>query len=95
MGRGLIFFLNLVPVVPITAVCYGAGLSRVSLRDYTLGVIAGLTPRAFAYSFFGDSLLDIGSTQIRRCPGSVGSAGDRARPPALALARPLEKDVGA
>ena len=50
--------------MPITAVNYGAGLSRVSLGDYTLAVVAGLTPRAFAYSFFGDSLLDIGSTQF-------------------------------
>ena len=39
-------------------------MSRVTLRDYTLGVIGGLTPRAFAYSFFGDSLLDIGSAQF-------------------------------
>lgn len=60
-GAGLIFFLNLVPVVPITAVNYGAGLSRVSLRHYTVAVIGGLTQRAFAYSFFGDALLDIGS----------------------------------
>jgi len=63
-GAGLIFFLNLVPVVPMTAVNYAAGLSRVSLRHYTLAVIGGLTPRAFAYSFFGDSLLDIGSRQF-------------------------------
>ncbi len=63
-GAGLVFFLNLVPVVPITAVNYGAGLSRLSLRYYTLAVIGGLTPRAFAYTFFGDSLLDIGSKQF-------------------------------
>jgi len=63
-GAGLVFFLNLVPLVPITAVNYGAGLSRISLGYYTLGVIAGLTPRAFAYSFFGDSLDDIGSPQF-------------------------------
>ena len=63
-GLGLIFFLNLVPVVPITAVNYGAGLSRVSLTHYTLGVIGGLTPRAGAYTFFGDSLLDVGSPQF-------------------------------
>jgi uncharacterized membrane protein YdjX (TVP38/TMEM64 family) len=63
-GAGLIFFLNLVPVVPITAVNYGAGLSRVSLLHYTLAVIGGLTPRAFAYSFFGDSLLHVGSRQF-------------------------------
>jgi uncharacterized membrane protein YdjX (TVP38/TMEM64 family) len=63
-SAGLIFFLNLVPIVPMTAVNYGAGLSRVSLAHYTLAVIGGLTPRAFAYSFFGDALLDIGSPQF-------------------------------
>jgi uncharacterized membrane protein YdjX (TVP38/TMEM64 family) len=68
-GAGLIFFLNLVPIVPMTAVCYGAGLSRVPLGKYTLAVIGGLTPRAFAYTFFGDSLLDIGSRQFMAAIG--------------------------
>lgn len=63
-GVGLIFLLNLVPIVPMTAVCYGAGLSRVPLGMYTLAVVGGLTPRAFAYTFFGDSLLDIGSPRF-------------------------------
>jgi uncharacterized membrane protein YdjX (TVP38/TMEM64 family) len=63
-GAGLIFFLNLVPIVPMTAVNYGAGLSRVPLGWYTLAVVAGLTPRAFAYTFFGDSLFDIGSPRF-------------------------------
>jgi uncharacterized membrane protein YdjX (TVP38/TMEM64 family) len=63
-GAGLIFFLNLVPIVPMTAVNYGAGLSRVPLGWYTLAVIGGLTPRAFALTFFGDSLLKVGSKQF-------------------------------
>jgi uncharacterized membrane protein YdjX (TVP38/TMEM64 family) len=63
-GAGVVFFLNLVPIVPITAINYAAGLSSVSLRHYTLAVVGGLTPRAFAYSYFGDSLLEIGSTQF-------------------------------
>lgn len=63
-GVRLIFFLNLMPVMPMTAVNYGAGLSRVSLYHYTIAVIGGLTPRAFAYTFFGDSLLEVGSAQF-------------------------------
>jgi uncharacterized membrane protein YdjX (TVP38/TMEM64 family) len=63
-GAGVVFFLNLVPIVPISAINYAAGLSSVSLRHYTLAVVGGLTPRAFAYSYFGDSLLEIGSTQF-------------------------------
>lgn len=64
LGAGLIFLLMMVPIVPMTAVNYGAGLSRVSLGHYTLAVVGGLTPRAFAYSFFGDSLFDVGSPQF-------------------------------
>ena len=63
-GAGLVFFLNLVPIVPTTAVNYGAGLSRIPLPQYTVAVIAGLTPRILAYSYFGDSLLDVGSRQF-------------------------------
>lgn len=63
-GAGVVFFLNLVPIVPITAINYAAGLSRVSLQHYILAVVGGLTPRAFAYSYFGDSLLEIGSRQF-------------------------------
>ena len=63
-GAGLIFILLLVPIVPMTAVNYGAGLSRVSLGHYVLAVVGALTPRAFAYCFFGDSLFDIGSPQF-------------------------------
>lgn len=64
LGAGLIFVLMLVPIVPMTAVTYGAGLSRVSLLHYTLAVLGGLTPRAFAYCYFGDSLFDVGSPQF-------------------------------
>ncbi len=63
-GAGLIFLLLLVPIVPMTAVNYGAGLSRVSLGHYVLAVLGALTPRAFAYSYFGDSLFDVGSPQF-------------------------------
>ncbi|MBX3028377.1 TVP38/TMEM64 family protein [bacterium] len=64
LGAGLIFLLMLVPIVPMSAVNYGAGLSRVSLAHYTLAVVGGLTPRAFAYCYFGDSLFAVGSPQF-------------------------------
>jgi uncharacterized membrane protein YdjX (TVP38/TMEM64 family) len=63
-GAGLVLVLNLIPVVPITMINYGAGLSGMSLLPFTLAVAAGITPRAFAYSFFGHSLLDIGSRKF-------------------------------
>ncbi len=64
-GAGLVLLLNLIPVVPMTAINYGAGLSGMRLLPFTLAVIAGLTPRALAYSYFGHSLLQIGSVEFR------------------------------
>ncbi len=56
-GVGLVFVLYLVPVVPLTAVNYGAGLSSMPILSYALAVLGGLTPRALAYTFLGNSLL--------------------------------------
>jgi len=63
-GAGVVCVLNLIPLVPITMINYGAGLSGMSLLPFTLAVVLGITPRAFAYSFFGHSLLHIGSQQF-------------------------------
>lgn len=63
-GAGLVFVLNLIPIVPITMINYGAGLSGMGVTPFTLAVLVGITPRAFAYSFFGHSLLNIGSKQF-------------------------------
>jgi len=63
-GAGLVFFLNLVPVVPMTAINYGAGLSGMGLLPFTVAVAVGLTPRAFAYSFFGHALLHVRSSEF-------------------------------
>lgn len=60
-GVGLVFLLNLIPIVPMTVINYGAGLSAMDVLPFTIAVAAGLTPRAFAYSFFGHALLDVHS----------------------------------
>lgn len=63
-GAGLVCLLNLIPIVPMTAINYGAGLSSMEVLPFTIAVSVGLTPRAFAYSFFGHALLDIGSREF-------------------------------
>ncbi len=63
-GVGLVFLLNLIPIVPMTAINYGAGLSNMDLLPFTLAVAVGLTPRAFAYSFFGHALLHVRSREF-------------------------------
>jgi uncharacterized membrane protein YdjX (TVP38/TMEM64 family) len=63
-GVGLVFLLNLIPIVPMTAINYGAGLSAMDVLPFTVAVAAGLTPRAFAYSFFGHALLNVHSIKF-------------------------------
>ncbi len=60
-SAGLVFLLNIVPIVPMTLINYGAGLSGMAVLPFTVAVAAGLTPRALAYSFFGNSLLNMHS----------------------------------
>lgn len=61
----VVFLLSLIPVMPVTVINYGAGLSPMKFRDYIIAHIMGITPRAFAYGFFGSTLLEIGSTKFR------------------------------
>lgn len=61
----VVFILSLIPVMPVTVINYGAGLSHMTFRSYILAHVLGLTPRAFAYGFFGHTLLEIGSRQFR------------------------------
>jgi len=63
-GPGLVFVLNVIPIFPVTAINYGAGLSQIGLGAFLIAELAGLTPRAFAYSFFGSSILDIRSPEF-------------------------------
>lgn len=63
-GMGAVLLLNLIPVVPMTAINYGAGLSGMSLLPFTVAVVGGITPRALAYSFFGHALFDLQSREI-------------------------------
>jgi len=61
----VVFLLSLLPIMPVTVINYGAGLSRMNFKSYILAHILGITPRAFAYGFFGSTLLEIGSTRFR------------------------------
>ncbi|KMP11097.1 hypothetical protein UR09_04345 [Candidatus Nitromaritima sp. SCGC AAA799-A02] len=61
----VVFLLSLIPVMPVTVINYGAGLSPMKFKSYIIAHILGMTPRAFAYGFFGSTLLEIGSAKFR------------------------------
>lgn len=60
-----VFILSLIPVMPVTVINYGSGLSTMKFKNYILAHVLGMTPRAFAFGFFGSSLLEIGSNKFR------------------------------
>jgi uncharacterized membrane protein YdjX (TVP38/TMEM64 family) len=61
----VVFFMSLLPVMPVTAINYGAGLSPMSFKSYILAHALGITPRAFAYGYFGSALLEVSSPKFR------------------------------
>ena len=61
----VVWLLSLIPVMPVTVINYGAGLSSMKFKNYISAHVLGLTPRAFAYGFFGSTLLEIGSPRFR------------------------------
>ena len=60
-----VFLLSLIPVMPVTVINYGAGLSPIKFKNYIVAHILGMTPRAFAYGYFGSTLLEVGSAKFR------------------------------
>ncbi len=61
----VVFLLSLLPIMPVTVINYGAGLSAMTFKNYITAHVLGLTPRAFVYGFFGSTLLEIGSPKFR------------------------------
>jgi uncharacterized membrane protein YdjX (TVP38/TMEM64 family) len=50
------------PVGPMAPIHWAAGLAPISLAAFVAAVTLGAPVRAFAYAFFGQSLIDVGST---------------------------------
>ena len=61
----MVFLLSLLPIMPVTVINYGAGLSTMRFKNYIVAHVLGITPRAFAYGFFGSTLLEMGSAKFR------------------------------
>lgn len=56
-GFSTILYLRLIPLVPFNALNFGAGISRVALRDYVLGSLIGMLPGTLVYTYFADALI--------------------------------------
>jgi uncharacterized membrane protein YdjX (TVP38/TMEM64 family) len=61
----VVWLLSLIPVMPVTVINYGAGISPMKFTNYLVAHVLGITPRAFAYGYFGSTLLEVGSAKFR------------------------------
>jgi len=53
-GLWAVFFARLIPLVPVDAVSYGAGLTAMSFKSFIIATIVGMLPRAFFYAYLGE-----------------------------------------
>ncbi len=61
----MVFLLSLLPIMPVTIINMGAGLSDMKYRPYIISHVLGVTPRAFAYGFFGSTLFAAGTVKFK------------------------------
>jgi uncharacterized membrane protein YdjX (TVP38/TMEM64 family) len=53
----VIFACRLLPIISFKLVSYGAGLTMMTVRAFSLATLAGMLPITFAYNYFGSSIL--------------------------------------
>jgi len=53
-GLWAVFFARLIPLVPVDAVSYGAGLTAMSFKSFIIATIVGMLPRVIFYSYLGE-----------------------------------------
>ncbi|UCH81113.1 MAG: TVP38/TMEM64 family protein [Nitrospiraceae bacterium] len=53
----IVFFSLLLPIVSFDVISYGAGLTKMSLRKFTLATVLGMIPLTFIYNYFGSVLV--------------------------------------
>ena len=53
----IVFFSRLLPFVSFDVISYGAGLTKMSLKKYSLATLLGMIPLTFIYNYSGSALV--------------------------------------
>lgn len=53
----IVFFSRLLPIVSFDVISYGAGLTKMSLKKFSLATGVGMIPLTFIYNYFGSVLV--------------------------------------
>lgn len=54
-GKYAVFVARLIPIVPFDPISYGAGLTRMPIRDFALATGLGMLPATVIYSWLGEN----------------------------------------
>lgn len=63
-GFWVVLSLRLVPLVPYNGLNYGAGLTRLSFRDYFAGTALGMLPGAAIYTYMGHAASEASAPKL-------------------------------
>lgn len=64
-GFWAVFYVRLAPAIPYNLVNYGAGVTRLKLRDMAAGTAVGAAPRTFAWVALGGNLDDLSAPEAK------------------------------
>ncbi len=53
----IVFLSRLLPIVSFDIISYGAGLTKMSLKKFSLATVLGMIPLTFAYNYFGSVMV--------------------------------------
>jgi uncharacterized membrane protein YdjX (TVP38/TMEM64 family) len=74
LGPAVVAVATAHPLGPLSPLHWVAGLSPLSLASFVGALAVGAPVRAFAYSFFGEALLDTGSATFRAAALLLGAS---------------------
>jgi uncharacterized membrane protein YdjX (TVP38/TMEM64 family) len=66
-----VMYVRIVPGIPYVPMNYGAGLTRLKLRDMVGGTAVGAIPKTFAYVALGGSLADLSRPEAKVAIGML------------------------
>ena len=60
----ILFYIRLIPTIPFELQNYAAGLTNISIKNFFLATLFGISPIIVLLALFGETLQDIGSPQF-------------------------------
>ncbi|SFH56275.1 Uncharacterized membrane protein YdjX, TVP38/TMEM64 family, SNARE-associated domain [Tindallia magadiensis] len=63
-GFHSILMIRFIPLLSFDLISFASGLAKIQRKPYILGTLLGTTPRIFAYTFLGSSIVNISDANL-------------------------------